>query len=106
MPTLVRLVYKAKYVPAADAFRVMLLAAVLQFVFGWTKSFPVSIGRPGLRTVGQALEIAVLIPGVLVLGALYGATGAAGGVLAGSVVLAVFWTLGLLRLQRPATATV
>jgi O-antigen/teichoic acid export membrane protein len=104
MPTLVRLVYKAKYVPASDAFRVMLLAAVLQFVFGWTKSFPVSIGRPGLRTAGQALEIAVLVPGVLVLGALYGATGAAGGVLAGSVVLAAFWTLGLLRLQRPAAA--
>jgi O-antigen/teichoic acid export membrane protein len=104
MPSVVRLVYTAKYVPAADAFRVMLLAAVLQFVFGWTKSFPVSIGRPGLRTAGQALEIAVLVPGVLVLGALYGATGAAGGVLAGSVVLAVFWTLGLLRLQRPEAA--
>ena len=58
----------------------------------------------GLRSAGQALEIAVLVPGVLVLGALYGATGAAGGVLAGSVVLAVFWTLGLLRLHRPEAA--
>jgi O-antigen/teichoic acid export membrane protein len=100
MPTLVRIVYKAKYVPAANAFRVMLLAAVLQFVFGWTKSFPVSIGRPGLRTIGQSLEIVTLVPAVLVLGALYGATGAAGGVLAGSVVLALFWTIGLLRLRR------
>ena len=106
MPSLVRVVYQAKYVPAADAFRVMLLAAVLQFVFGWTKSFPVSIGRPGLRTLGQALEIAALVPGVLVLGALYGATGAAGGVLVGSVVLAVFWTVGLLRLPRPEAAPV
>lgn len=106
MPSIVRAVYHAKYVPAADAFRVMLLAAVLQFVFGWTKSFPVSIGRPGLRTAGQALEIAALVPGVLVLGALYGATGAAGGVLAGSVVLAVFWTVGLLRLPRPEAAPV
>jgi O-antigen/teichoic acid export membrane protein len=104
MPTLVRVVYHAKYVPAADAFRVMLLAAVIQFVFGWTKSFPVSIGRPGMRTIGQALEIAVLVPGVLVLGALYGATGAAGGILAGSVVLAAFWTFGLLRLLRPQAA--
>ena len=104
MPTLVRLVYHAKYVPASNAFRVMLLAAVLQLVFGWTKSFPVSIGRPGMRTLGQALEIAALVPGVLVLGALYGATGAAGGILAGSVVLAVFWTLGLLRLPRPEAA--
>jgi O-antigen/teichoic acid export membrane protein len=100
MPTLVRIVYKAKYVPAANAFRVMLLAAVLQFVFGWTKSFPVSIGRPGLRTIGQTLEIATLVPAVLVLGAFYGATGAAGGVLAGSIVLAVFWTVGIWRLPR------
>jgi O-antigen/teichoic acid export membrane protein len=104
MPTLVRLVYHAKYVPASNAFRVMLLAAVLQLVFGWTKSFPVSIGRPGMRTLGQALEIAALVPGVLVLGALYGATGAAGGILAGSVVLAAFWTFGLLRLPRPEAA--
>jgi len=84
---------------------VMLLASALQFVFGWSKSFPVSIGRPGMRTAGQALEIAVLVPGVLVLGSLYGATGAAGGVLAGSVVLAAFWTLGLFRLPRPEAAT-
>lgn len=104
MPTLVRLVYHAQYVPASNAFRVMLLVAVVQLVFGWTKSFPVSIGRPGMRTIGQALEIAALVPGVLVLGALYGATGAAGGVLAGSVALAVFWTFGLLRLPRPEAA--
>jgi O-antigen/teichoic acid export membrane protein len=104
MPTLIRIVYHAKYVPATPAFRVMLLAAVLQFIFGWTKTFPVSIGRPGMRTVGQTLEIAVLIPAVLVLGALYGATGAAGGVLAGSAVLAGYWTFGLLRLERPQAA--
>jgi hypothetical protein len=82
----------------------MLLVAVVQFVFGWTKTFPVSIGRPGMRTAGQALEVAVLVPAVLVLGALYGATGAAGGMLAGSVVLAAYWTLGLLRLPRPEAA--
>jgi O-antigen/teichoic acid export membrane protein len=106
MPTIVRVVYHAKYLPATDAFRVMLLAAVIQFVFGWTKTFPVSIGRPGMRTVGQALEIAVLVPAVLVLGALYGATGAAGGILAGSVALAAFWTFGLFRLPRPEEAPV
>ena len=62
----------------------MLLAAVVQLVFGWTKSFPVSIGRPGLRTAAQVVEIVVLVPAVLVLGSLYGATGAAGGVLGSS----------------------
>jgi O-antigen/teichoic acid export membrane protein len=104
MPTLVQVVFHAQYVPAANAFRVMLLAAVIQFVFGWTKSFPVSIGRPGLRTIGQSLEIAALVPAVLVLGALYGATGAAGGVLVGSVVLGVFWTVGLVRLRSTETS--
>jgi O-antigen/teichoic acid export membrane protein len=99
MPSLVRWVYKPKYVAAADAFRVMLLAAMVQLVFAWTKSFPVSIGRPGLRTAGQLLEIAVLVPAVLVLGERYGATGAAGGVLAGAVALAVFWVGGLARLR-------
>ena len=97
MPTLVRLVYKEQYVPATDAFRVMLLASVLQFVFGWTKSFPVAIGRVGRRTIGQTLEVIVLIPAVVALGAAYGAVGAAGGVLAASVALAGFWTVELVR---------
>jgi O-antigen/teichoic acid export membrane protein len=100
MPTLIRWVYKAKYVPAANAFRVMLLAAVVQLVFGWTKSFPVSIGRAGLRTAGQVCEIAVLIPAVLLLADRYGATGAAGGVLAGALALGAFWSVALLRMER------
>jgi O-antigen/teichoic acid export membrane protein len=92
MPTLVRLVYGAKYVVAANTFRVMLLAAALQLVFGWTRTFPVSIGRMGLRTLGQLLEVAALVPAVLVLAALYGATGAC------------FWTVHLIRLPPPVPA--
>jgi O-antigen/teichoic acid export membrane protein len=80
----------------------MLLAAVVQLVFAWTKSFPVSIGRPGLRTVGQLVEIAVLVPAVLLLADRYGATGAAGGVLAGAVALGLFWLVALLRMERSA----
>jgi O-antigen/teichoic acid export membrane protein len=99
MPTLIRWVYKPKYVPAANAFRVMLLAAVVQLVFAWTKSFPVSIGRPGLRTVGQLVEIVVLVPSVLLLADRYGATGAAGGVLAGAIVLGIFWVVALLGMR-------
>ena len=99
MPTLIRWVYRAKYVSAADAFRVMLLAAMVQLVFAWTKSFPVSIGRPGLRTAGQVLEIAVLVPAVLLLASAYGDTGAAAGVLAGAATLGVFWSFALVRLR-------
>src|SRR5262249_26096660 len=104
MPSLVRLVYGAKYVPAADAFRVMLLAAVLQLVFGWTRTFLVSIGRVGLRTAGQLPEVGVLVPAVLVLGDHYGATGAAVGVLVATAALAAFWTVELLRLPRAEAA--
>jgi O-antigen/teichoic acid export membrane protein len=98
MPTLIRWVYRAKYVSAAGAFRVMLLAAAVQLVFAWTKSFPVSIGRPKLRTAGQVVEIGVLVPAVLILGSLYGATGAAAGVLAGAIALGLFWLSWLARL--------
>lgn len=100
MPTLVRWVYAPRYVPASNAFRVMLLAAMVQLVFAWTKSFPVSIGRPGLRTVGQVVEVAVLVPALLVLASLYGSTGAAAGVLAGAVALAAFWSLRLSAVRR------
>jgi O-antigen/teichoic acid export membrane protein len=102
MPTLVRVVYKARYVPASNAFRVMLLAAVVQLVFAWTKSFPVSIGRPELRTLGQLFEIVVLVPAVVILGAVYGAAGAAAGVLAGALALGAFWSVSLVRLRGAA----
>ena len=52
------------------------LAAAIQLVFGWTKSFPVSIGRPALRIWAHGIEMVVLIPLVGVLGARWGATGA------------------------------
>jgi O-antigen/teichoic acid export membrane protein len=100
MPTLVRWVYQPKYVGASNAFRLMLLAAMLQLVFSWTRSFPVSIGRPGLRTLGQVIEIAVLVPALLVLASLYGATGAAGGVVAGAAALGAFWSLRLSAVRR------
>jgi O-antigen/teichoic acid export membrane protein len=97
-PTLVRWIYGARWEGAADAVRLMLVAAAVQLVFGWTKSFPVSIGRPGLRTVGQVVELGTLIPLVCVLGALHGAAGAAAGIVASSVALAVFWSVNLVRL--------
>ncbi len=100
MPTLVRLVYGARWVPAVEAARLIVVAAALQVVLGWTKSFPVSIGRPILRVIAQSIEIAVLVPVLLALGAVWGATGAAGGVLAASVAFAAVWVVLLVRLRR------
>jgi O-antigen/teichoic acid export membrane protein len=102
MPTLVRWVYGARYAGASEAVRLMLVAAAIQLVFGWTKSFPVSIGRPGLRTTAQLVEIAALVPLVLVFASLYGATGAAAALIGSSAVFAAFWTVQLGRLRGTA----
>jgi O-antigen/teichoic acid export membrane protein len=100
MPDLVRLVLTERYLPAVDAARVMLLAAAVQLVYGWTKSLPVSVGRPNLRLVAHGIETAVLIPLIVPLGREWGATGAAAAVLASTLVFAAVWTLLLLRMRR------
>jgi O-antigen/teichoic acid export membrane protein len=100
MPDLIRFLYGARYVPAADAGRLMFAAGALVAVIGWTKSLPVSIGRPGLRILTHGIETLALVPLVLVLGAEWGATGAAGAVLASTVVFAVVWAVVLARIRR------
>ena len=100
MPDLIRFLYGARYVPAADAGRLMFAAGALIAVIGWTKSLPVSIGRPGLRILTHGVETVALVPLVLVLGAEWGATGAAGAVLASTVVFAVVWAIVLARIRR------
>jgi O-antigen/teichoic acid export membrane protein len=83
--------------------RLMLVGAAIQLVFGWAKSFPVSIGRPELRTAGQLIEICVLVPLVLVLGSMYGASGAAGAFIVSSAVFGAFWIVQLVRLHGVLT---
>jgi O-antigen/teichoic acid export membrane protein len=104
MPQLIRLFFGDEFVAAADAARIVLVAAVLQFVFGWTKSFPVSIGRPSLRVWTHGVETAVLIPLVLLLGARWGANGAATAVLVSTVVFCAYWTVLFLRVSREPIA--
>jgi len=104
MPHLLRIVYGSKALPATNAARIILLVAAIQVIWGWAKSFPVSIGRPGLRLLAQGTEIVVLIPSLLVLGALYGATGAAGGFLIAACAFAAVWTVLLVRLRREPRA--
>jgi O-antigen/teichoic acid export membrane protein len=103
-PSFIRFAYKDKhgvpYLGAVDAMRLMLIVGAIQVVWGWTKSYPVSIGRPELRIVAQSIEIAVLIPLLIVLASLYGATGAASAFLVASVVFALVWTVIVLRLRR------
>lgn len=109
MPDLIGLLYGSSYRGASEAARLVLLAAALQLIVGWSKSFPVSIGRPGLRVVAHGIESAVLIPLVAVLGALWGATGAGGAVLASTAAFCAIWAVLLVRIRRghlePASAS-
>jgi len=99
MPWLVEVVFGTEYDGAVDAARIVLLAAAIHFAIGWTKSLPVTIGRPRLRIVTHGLEALVAIPLVAVLGAEWGATGAAAAVLVSSVVFAAAWLVVLTRLR-------
>jgi len=107
MPHLITLVYTSRYAAATDPARLFLLTAAVQLVVGWTKSFPVTIGRPRLRIWTHGLETLVVLPLVVVLGKEWGATGAAGAFLAGMVVFAVAWAVIFARIRpedvhRPA----
>jgi O-antigen/teichoic acid export membrane protein len=100
MPFLMGIAYGEDYrLHAADAARLVLLAAALRLIWGWTKSFPVSIGRPGLRVWIGALEIAVFIPLLLLMADHWGATGAAGAMLISTALFCAVWSVVLLRLR-------
>ena len=107
MPHLITLVYGSRWADATNAARLFLLTAAVQLVVGWTKSFPVTIGRPKLRLWTHGLETAVVLPLVVVFGAQWGATGAAGAFLAGMIVFALAWWVIFVRIkpedvQQPA----
>jgi len=99
MPWLVELVFGAEYLGAVDAARIVLVAAAIQFALGWSKSLPVTIGRPRLRIVTHGLEALVVIPLAALLGAEWGATGAAVAVLVSSLVFAAAWAVAIARLR-------
>jgi O-antigen/teichoic acid export membrane protein len=100
MPYLIGLFYGPDFrAHATDAARLVLVAAALRLIWGWTKSFPVSIGRPGLRVIVQSIEIAVFVPLLLVFASHWGATGAAGAMLVSTVVFCAAWSVVLLRLR-------
>jgi len=111
MPDLIRIVFypgrhgHADAASTAEAARLILIAGALQVIWGWAKSFPVSIGRPGLRVLAHGIESIVMIPLVIAFGIEWGATGAGGAVLASTVVFCAVWTVLLLRIHRaPRTA--
>jgi O-antigen/teichoic acid export membrane protein len=104
MPWLVRVVFGSEYLPAVDAARIVLVSAAILLVLGWSKSLPVTVGRPRLRIVTHGIETAVLLPLVLVLGARWDVTGAAVAVLVSTLVFAAAWAVVLVRLRAELRA--
>ena len=104
MPWLVETVFGSEYAGSVDAARIVLVAGAMQFALGWSKSLPVTIGRPRLRIVTHGLEALVVIPLVALLGADWGATGAAIGVLVATLVYAVAWGVAIARLRVDVAA--
>jgi O-antigen/teichoic acid export membrane protein len=100
IPWLVRHVLGADYLPAVPAARLILCGAAIQLVLSWTKTFPVTIGRPNLRLWAHGVETAVMLPLIVVLGDRWGVTGAGAAMLVSSVAFALAWGVILLRLRR------
>lgn len=100
MSPLVRVVFGAKYLGAVDAARIVVAAGALQFVVGWSKSFAVTAGRPHLRVWTHGLESVILLPLAVLLGARWGASGAAVAVLASSAAFAAMWAVLFARIRR------
>jgi O-antigen/teichoic acid export membrane protein len=107
IPTLIRHINGAEYVGASSAARIFVIAAAVQFVVGWTKSFPGTIGRPELRLRTQTLEAVIVLPLIGIFGAAWGAAGAAAAVLVGMVVFAAAWIVIAARIdpvEEPRTS--
>jgi O-antigen/teichoic acid export membrane protein len=97
-------VFGSEYLPAVDAARIVLVAAAILLVLGWSKSLPVTIGRPHLRIVTHGVETLVLLPLVVVLGARWGVTGAAVAILIATLAFALTWAVVLVRLREELRA--
>ncbi len=100
MPWFMGTVYGEAYrVHATDAARIVVVVAALQFVFGWTKTLPVTIGRPGLRVLTHGIEAIVFLPAMIAFASLWGATGGALALLASTVAFCLVWAVLLARLR-------
>jgi O-antigen/teichoic acid export membrane protein len=100
LPWLVRILLGARYLPAVPAARLIVVAGAIQLILSWTKTFPVTIGRPGLRLVAHGVETAVMLPLIVIFGKEWGVTGAGAAVLVSTVAFAAAWAVILVRLRR------
>jgi len=101
MPWLMQIVYTKDFREhATTAARIVLFVGALQLIFGWSKTLPVTIGRPGLRIWTHAVEVAIFIPTVIVFGELWGATGGALALLVSTIAFCLVWTFLFLQVRH------
>jgi O-antigen/teichoic acid export membrane protein len=84
---------------ATTAGRLIVFVGALQFTFGFSKTLPVTVGRPNLRVVSHGIEVLVFVPLLVIFGSLWGATGGAAAMLVSTVVFCAVWVVLLFRLR-------
>jgi O-antigen/teichoic acid export membrane protein len=97
MPWALPLLYSPKFDSAVEPARILLIAAVFYAALSWGKMLTAAVGRPQVRTLMAAVELAVVAPLVVAL-ADRGAEGGAIAVSAGSVAVGVVWLIVAPRL--------
>jgi O-antigen/teichoic acid export membrane protein len=90
MPLLIETLFSSAYDAAVWPARILLVAAVVQFPFSWTKSFHAAVGRPHIRTRLTALYVIVSVSLVALLGD-RGAEGAAIAWMIATVTTVIVW---------------
>lgn len=106
MPWAMQVAYNHDFrVHATTAGRIVLFVGALQLISGFSKTLPVALGRPNLRVVSHAIEVAVFIPLLVVFAHYWGATGGALAMLVSTAVFCVVWAWLLFDL-RDALANV
>ena len=76
-PPLLKIVFGEEFVPAADVFRLLISAAVIQIFTETLMQAFIATGRPGSMSVLQMISLAVAIGLLFLLVPAYGAIGAA-----------------------------
>jgi O-antigen/teichoic acid export membrane protein len=99
---LIRVFYGAGFLPAAATFRILVLQATVARLSGVTSVLYMVSDRPGLNSLFSVCSVTVSSVLMLVLTPIYGAPGAAAGLLTGALIrLALLWIGMVTHLRVP-----
>lgn len=90
---------------ATTPARIVLFVGALQFISGFSKTLPVSLGRPNLRVISHGIEVVIFVPSLIVFSHYWGATGGALAMLVSTAAFCAIWAW-LLHHLREALANV